>query len=99
MFIIFTISLLILFLFQAEDGIRHDLVTVVQTCALPIISYAVFCLKKNKSTDERVNFSGKHYTVTHLKGSAAHLPTPPPPSYNGTRGKRICTRAGYDAGT
>src|SRR6185436_18855999 len=24
------------FFFQAEDGIRHDLVTGVQTCALPI---------------------------------------------------------------
>src|SRR5258708_23414305 len=29
-----------LFFFQAEDGIRDDLVTGVQTCALPI-SYAV----------------------------------------------------------
>src|SRR5258708_39094090 len=27
-----------LFFFQAEDGIRDDLVTGVQTCALPIIS-------------------------------------------------------------
>src|SRR5260370_3869383 len=49
------------FFFQAEDGIRDDLVTGVQTCALPIdrkstrlnsshqiISYAGFCLKKKK---------------------------------------------------
>src|SRR5258708_22295644 len=28
--------LLVLFFFQAEDGIRDDLVTGVQTCALPI---------------------------------------------------------------
>src|SRR5258708_34969983 len=28
---------LILFFFQAEDGIRDDLVTGVQTCALPIL--------------------------------------------------------------
>src|SRR5207244_5962554 len=29
-------SLLFVFFFQAEDGIRDDLVTGVQTCALPI---------------------------------------------------------------
>src|SRR5438552_17048554 len=29
-------SLFLLFFFQAEDGIRDDLVTGVQTCALPI---------------------------------------------------------------
>src|SRR5947208_9423502 len=29
-------SVLIIFFFQAEDGIRGDLVTGVQTCALPI---------------------------------------------------------------
>src|SRR5438552_16032095 len=29
---------LIFFFFQAEDGIRDDLVTGVQTCALPILS-------------------------------------------------------------
>ena len=28
------------FFFQAEDGIRDDLVTGVQTCALPICAYA-----------------------------------------------------------
>src|SRR5207244_9600804 len=30
------------FLFQAEDGIRDDLVTGVQTCALPILEVALF---------------------------------------------------------
>src|SRR5258708_16071146 len=30
------VLVLILFFFQAEDGIRDDLVTGVQTCALPI---------------------------------------------------------------
>src|SRR2546422_1977094 len=39
------VSSMILFFFQAEDGIRDVAVTGVQTCALPI-SYAVFCLKK-----------------------------------------------------
>src|SRR5258708_15001278 len=33
-------SLLIFFFFQAEDGIRDDLVTGVQTCALPISARA-----------------------------------------------------------
>src|SRR5438552_4850457 len=31
-----SLSLTLLFFFQAEDGIRGDLVTGVQTCALPI---------------------------------------------------------------
>src|SRR5258708_16408707 len=30
------ISIIVFFFFQAEDGIRDDLVTGVQTCALPI---------------------------------------------------------------
>src|SRR2546422_3370972 len=42
------VSSMILFFFQAEDGIRDVAVTGVQTCALPI-SYAVFCLKKKKT--------------------------------------------------
>ena len=29
---------MVFFFFQAEDGIRDDLVTGVQTCALPIFS-------------------------------------------------------------
>src|SRR4051795_7497186 len=41
---------------QAEDGIRDESVTGVQTCALPInsshtlISYAVFCLRDESVT-------------------------------------------------
>ena len=35
-------GLSVIFFFQAEDGIRDDLVTGVQTCALPIYSTAVF---------------------------------------------------------
>ena len=31
--------MLIFFFFQAEDGIRDDLVTGVQTCALPILLF------------------------------------------------------------
>src|SRR5258708_10904361 len=29
------------FFFQAEDGIRDDLVTGVQTCALPILTFVI----------------------------------------------------------
>src|SRR5258708_5610484 len=36
MFCSFIISVVCFFFFQAEDGIRDDLVTGVQTCALPI---------------------------------------------------------------
>src|SRR5258708_14497641 len=32
---------LCLFFFQAEDGIRDDLVTGVQTCALPILTASI----------------------------------------------------------
>src|SRR5260363_170277 len=32
------------FFFQAEDGIRCDLVTGVQTCALPILAAAIMLL-------------------------------------------------------
>src|SRR5256885_9205687 len=37
-------DLSVLFFFQAEDGIRDYKVTGVQTCALPILSMAVFLL-------------------------------------------------------
>ena len=36
------------FFFQAEDGIRDDLVTGVQTCALPISLARLFKLFKDK---------------------------------------------------
>src|SRR5438552_18354524 len=36
---------LLFFFFQAEDGIRDDLVTGVQTCALPISPRQIFNLK------------------------------------------------------
>ena len=43
--VLLSIVILFFFFFQAEDGIRDDLVTGVQTCALPIsISYLRRCL-------------------------------------------------------
>src|SRR5258708_3108327 len=75
------------FFFQAEDGIRDDLVTGVQTCALPIdrkstrlnsshqiISYAVFCLKKKQQEDQTITDSPQHLEKPHLSAL-----TPPPP--------------------
>src|SRR5207244_5770902 len=43
----FGVSCMIFFFFQAEDGIRDDLVTGVQTCALPILqAYNTRLVKK-----------------------------------------------------
>src|SRR5258708_1016905 len=40
---LFTSVLFFFFFFQAEDGIRDDLVTGVQTCALPISWFLPAC--------------------------------------------------------
>ena len=40
------------FFFQAEDGIRDDLVTGVQTCALPICQ----CIQRMMSAGGRIAF-------------------------------------------
>ena len=54
--------LIVVFFFQAEDGIRDDLVTGVQTCALPI-----FCLTDSRSihltTNNFVSFYG--WVIVH----------------------------------
>src|SRR5258708_25220729 len=55
------------FFFKAEDGIRDDLVTAVQTCALPIISYAVFCLKKKTNYE---GMSGLNSAASHSRAEA-----------------------------
>src|SRR5207244_9901424 len=39
--------------FQAEDGIRDDLVTGVQTCALPIFRVSTHSRKKSKSRGKK----------------------------------------------
>src|SRR5207244_7035445 len=38
------------FFFQAEDGIRDDLVTGVQTCALPILRYLARRLRGDRGS-------------------------------------------------
>src|SRR5258708_39428818 len=45
------------FFFQAEDGIRDDLVTGVQTCALPI--YTILHLAKVKAVDPDYEILGR----------------------------------------
>jgi probable F420-dependent oxidoreductase len=54
-------------------------------------------LIKQYFTQEEVNFSGKHYSATGLKGSTVHLQKPHPPFYlgasrNGKRMTRIAAR-------
>src|SRR5258708_14993561 len=63
------------FFFQAEDGIRDDLVTGVQTCALPI------CLGLLRATWGNVNFyDGVTNSIINLKGLSA----PNAPEYQAT---------------
>src|SRR5258708_15309113 len=57
----------VFFFFQAEDGIRDDLVTGVQTCALPILAPRV-------GATARVEPPAADPTV-----SAEPVPAPPPP--------------------
>src|SRR3989441_3205990 len=58
---------MLIFFFQAEDGIRDKLVTGVQTCALPISHLA----SKIRSARERLTGERKQVTVlfADLKGS------------------------------
>src|SRR5207244_5839435 len=59
-----TMSTIICFFFQAEDGIRDDLVTGVQTCALPI----------SVSRDDLVDFlAGLYRQRLESKSVARHL--------------------------
>ncbi|MBV9708541.1 MAG: TIGR03621 family F420-dependent LLM class oxidoreductase, partial [Chloroflexi bacterium] len=52
---------------------------------------------KRYFTDEVVNFAGKYYNVTNLKGSLTHVQKPYPPIYMGSGGKRMLTIAGREA--
>src|SRR5258708_18524875 len=63
-----------LFRSQAEDGIRDDLVTGVQTCALPItrlnsshqiISYAVFCLEFRRVDRKSTRLNSSHQIISY----------------------------------
>src|SRR5207244_6152186 len=65
------------FFFQAEDGIRDDLVTGVQTCALPI------CRSTHESEIHEAEGSGPEYRGHACTGE--HHPTRDPPSKTLTR--------------
>src|SRR5947208_12166948 len=54
------VGCLFFFFFQAEDGIRDDLVTGVQTCALPISSWAGRRLRHEVI---RMNSAEQHHPV------------------------------------
>src|SRR5207244_9077047 len=54
--------LLFFFFFQAEDGIRDDLVTGVQTCALPISFPFSVCLRQ---APRNGNGHGKSFRHAH----------------------------------
>src|SRR5258708_25267859 len=55
------------FFFQAEDGIRDDLVTGVQTCALPISMRSTFA----SFAIVRLSSPPPHATASTLSGTAA----------------------------
>src|SRR5207244_10012012 len=50
----------ICFFFQAEDGIRDDLVTGVQTCALPICEIASHRGGRHRESQGQVEILGGH---------------------------------------
>src|SRR5258708_19065952 len=66
--------LIFFFFFQAEDGIRDDLVTGVQTCALPIyhLGFAYFSLGRNDEAiaeyKEELRRSGESPAVVYELG-------------------------------
>src|SRR5438552_5710812 len=54
--------IMVFFFFQAEDGIRDDLVTGVQTCALPI-----WVIQEWGRLDVLVNNAGTTFFVEHVE--------------------------------
>src|SRR5712671_1300397 len=75
------------FFFQAEDGIRDDLVTGVQTCALPIWPFEVWftrilingCLDRRKAKVRRDRWfmGGELSSADEARASAAGPPSDP----------------------
>src|SRR5258707_7334266 len=48
-------------------------------------------------TEERVNFAGRHYTVTEMRGSPVSVQKPHPPIAIGGAGKRMLSLAAQEA--
>src|SRR5258708_13912878 len=63
------------FFFQAEDGIRDDLVTGVQTCALPILGGS--CIATSKRVRRNEEISAPSVRVIAADGSQAGVMTRP----------------------
>src|SRR5947208_10683518 len=63
--------LFIFFFFQAEDGIRDDLVTGVQTCALPISREAILVVLF--MNEENGLAGGKAYAQAHAAEAERHV--------------------------
>src|SRR5262249_58149710 len=56
-----SIKQLIIFFFQAEDGIRYWSVTGVQTCALPILIEDQFETSEDLTTDKTIKLLARSY--------------------------------------
>jgi probable F420-dependent oxidoreductase len=50
-------------------------------------------------TEERVNFTGRHYTITEMKGAPGFIQKPHPPIIIGGAGKRMLSLAAREADT
>jgi alkanesulfonate monooxygenase SsuD/methylene tetrahydromethanopterin reductase-like flavin-dependent oxidoreductase (luciferase family) len=55
------------------------------------------CVIKKLFTEESVNFSGKHYTITGMKGLPRPIQKPHPPIAIGATGKRMLSLAAREA--
>src|SRR2546422_5798271 len=69
---------ILLFFFQAEDGIRDVAVTGVQTCALPILASVAFLLPRGELAD----FLARIAPVASRAVGVAVVPTGPWPAYS-----------------
>src|SRR5207244_7132145 len=98
-------DLVFFFFFQAEDGIRDDLVTGVQTCALPICYRAATCSRwPGRATGCWSDSTGTDSTRTSTcpgssaspAGRAATAPAPPATRSEERRGGKegSCGRGG-----
>src|SRR5207244_9683174 len=67
------------FFFQAEDGIRDDLVTGVQTCALPILVEPAFDFDEAEEADDgwQLEADGHRPYLAVMNRDHLHLPLAP----------------------
>src|SRR5207244_9351161 len=86
------------FFFQAEDGIRDDLVTGVQTCALPICSiFSWFALAPARECELPHALSRRTRARGEARGSTLHDVAAPATAGSGGRASGNCAGAA-DAG-